>query len=194
MVVFAKVPGIGIAKSRIAETQGKEKAAQVYEELLNRTAETVRDLPYHIAYTGDEDYGSLLDIFPQAQTFFMQNGETLGDRLYNAFNNLFETGHSHVCAIGTDCPTLSKRDLGMTFFLLKNDIDTVIGPAHDGGYYLIAGNKKSLAAFSATQWSTPELFDETVNILEAQSLMYHLLKPRSDIDYIEDYLQWKKSL
>lgn len=190
--IFAKIPGNGTAKTRIAKTEGAEKAAEIYQELLAITADIVAEFPYHVAYSDSTDYKPLKKTFKRSNSFFAQTGETLGDRLANSFTYLFNTGYSHICAIGTDCPTLSPHDITQAFFLLEHGFDTVIGPAHDGGYYLIACNRNSLDIFSATQWSSPSLLDETVEILESGSLRYRLLKPRFDIDHMEDYLQWKK--
>lgn len=193
VVIFAKVSGNGTVKSGIAETHGKKKAAAIYDELLKITADTVSNFPYHIAYTDSEEYRPLEQVFTHAQSFFMQQGNTPGERLHNAFTHLFNQGYAIVCAIGVDCPTLSKSDITQVFFLLKSGFDAVIGPSHDGGYYCIAGNRKCLDIFSAKQWDTPGLCDETILILESHSLPYWLLKPRFGIHRMEDYQQWKKS-
>ncbi|MFC1476437.1 TIGR04282 family arsenosugar biosynthesis glycosyltransferase [Fibrobacterota bacterium] len=194
IVIFAKVPGTGTAKSRIAATHGSEKAAEIYDQLLAVTAEIVNGLPYHVAFTDNNNCNVLGSIFTDALSFFPQHGNTLGDRLYNAFMHLYNEGYQYICAIGTDCPALTKIDLENSLAILENGSDTVIGPAKDGGYYLVGCNKKGTEIFSAKNWSSPDLLEETMEIINSKSLTTQLLKPLSDIDYMEDYLSWKKSL
>lgn len=193
IVIFAKVPGMGTAKSRIAATHGPEKAAEIYDELLAVTAENVKGLPYHVAFTDNDNYDTLKNIFSGAISFFSQNGTTLGVRLHNAFIHLFNKGYVYICAIGTDCPALTNADLKNSLAILEKGSDTVIGPAKDGGYYLVGCNKRGTEIFSAKKWSSPDLLEETMDIIKSKSLTTHLLNSLTDIDYMEDYLSWKES-
>lgn len=193
-MIFAKVPDAGTAKSRIAATYGPVKASGIYYELLYATAESVQGIPYHVAYTGSDNPGSLRLIFQQALSFFSQEGETLGDRLKNAFLSLFNEGYKHICAIGADCPYLSGKNISESYGLLEQGVDVVIGPAEDGGYYLIGCNRRGLPVFSARQWGSSALFKETMDIIVSNNLSHSILKPLNDIDYMEDYRVWKESL
>lgn len=188
IVIFAKTPESGTAKTRIAAVKGNKTAEKVYLRLINKTSVVVNKLHYHVAYTGTTSPGSLHNIFSQSSSFFIQQGESLGDRLSLAFRHLYNQGYTYVCAIGTDCPAITPRLLQETFHILHTGIDTVIGPAHDGGYYLVACNKKSLPIFSVKKWSSSELLEETLNKAKSKNITYHLLKPLSDIDYWEDYV------
>ena len=193
IVIFAKVPGMGTAKSRIAATHGPEKAAEIYDELLAITADTVKGLPYHVAFTDGDNCGPLKNIFSDAVSFFSQDGTSLGERLTNAFMHLFNKGYEHVIAIGTDCPALTSAVIENSLSFLENGSDTIIGPAHDGGYYIVGCTKKGIEIFSVKKWSSPDLLKETMNIIKTKSLTTHLLNTLTDIDYMEDYLSWKKS-
>jgi rSAM/selenodomain-associated transferase 1 len=191
VVVFAKVPGLGIAKSRIAAACGRSVAEKIYLELLSETVRAVGCLPHHVAFTGQEDPGRLRDLFPNAGSFFPQHGATLGDRLTNACRQLFET-QTHLCAIGCDCPSLQNIDIETAFTALEADADVVIGQAYDGGYYLAGCAPHSIAVFSATGWSTHKLFEETMEIIRRNGYRYRLLPRYADIDTIADYLTWKR--
>jgi rSAM/selenodomain-associated transferase 1 len=192
LIVFAKAPGKGIAKSRIAATEGAHAAAAIYEELLSATAALCEAMAYHVAFTGSDDPGALRDYFPDAESFFPQTGASLGDRLRNAFLRLFARGHAAAVAIGCDCPAMRPSDLRISLEKLASSADVVIGPAHDGGYYLIGARQHALCVFDATSWGTSELFTETMSIIETKCLRVHTLQSRGDIDYITDYRRWKQ--
>ncbi|MBD3420458.1 MAG: DUF2064 domain-containing protein [Chitinivibrionales bacterium] len=194
IIIFAKVPGIGIAKSRIAETEGRDVADCIYRELLKETAGQVDGFEYHVAYTGAADPGELKQYFSHAKGFFRQEGHNLGDRLKHAFRYIFDKGYKSVCAVGCDCPAMQREDLEEAFHFLNHDCDTVIGPALDGGYYLIGCNPHSSAALSAKQWSSANLLTETLGIIFANGFTIHLLPSHPDIDRINDYRKWKKQL
>ncbi len=194
IVLFVKTPESGTAKSRIAKECGKGKARAVYLELLFFTAQILKGFHINIAYTGNSNPGLLNKIFPNAVSFFQQRGENLGQRLSNAFNHLFNKGYDYICGIGADCPYLSPDDINDAFEYLEKKRDTVIGPTYDGGYYLIGCNKKGMPVFSASKWSTSELFKETLEIIKQNSLSCSLIRTLNDIDYMEDYFEWKQFL
>ena len=193
VVIFAKVPDLDIAKSRIAATEGAEKAAAVYDELLEVTAATAKGCHYHVAFAGAERPGRLEQIFSSSESFFPQYGNTLGKRLENAFLHIFAKGYSAACAIGCDCPYLSAHAFLETFSALKAENDIVIGPAQDGGYYLIGMNPGNEYVFSVDGWSRPELLANTISAIKAKQGQYRLLNTLSDIDTIADYNSWKNA-
>ena len=194
VLVFAKVPGLGIAKSRLARAWGVERAEAIYSELLGCTAEAVKSLHHGIAYTGAEDPGALRDSFPRASSWIPQRGDTLGDRLRNACADAFSGGRECVCAIGCDCPELHESDIHDALKRLRDGNDVVLGPASDGGYYLVACTRAGLVVFSATGWGQASLCAETVDIANAHGLRTSLLDVKSDVDEPSDYLHWKGTL
>jgi glycosyltransferase A (GT-A) superfamily protein (DUF2064 family) len=158
---------------------------------LDRTARIVKPHPHYVAYTGGTAPGGLRSLFPGASGFISQEGESLGIRMRNAFLTLYAEGVERVCAVGCDCPDLCESDITETFALLAGGAQVVIGPAEDGGYYLVGCTREGLPVFSATAWSTPELLDQTMHIVEKHGLRSALLATRSDIDTMEDYRRWK---
>jgi len=191
VVVFAKVPGKGIAKTRIAQSHGAETAARVYKELLTATASSVGDVEHHIAFTGSDRPGELMAVFPEARSFFPQNGENLGARLTAAFRYLYNRGYDGVCAVGCDCPWLSPDDCRAALRALDQGNEVVIGPASDGGYYLVGCRHNALDVFTARQWGRSGLFQETMGIISSRDYSFTLLRELGDVDYMKDYQQWK---
>jgi rSAM/selenodomain-associated transferase 1 len=193
LVVFAKVPDLGIAKSRIAAVEGAERAALIYDELLEAAAQTVAGCPHHIAFTGADTPGRLADIFPNAVSFFPQAGDTLGKRLENACTHLFKKNYAAVCSIGCDCPCMTGNTISQAFDALESKYDIVIGPALDGGYYLIGIKPGHEYVFSVDGWGGEYLLSNTLSAIKANNARYHMLERYRDIDTIQDYRQWKKS-
>ncbi|MBD3392957.1 MAG: DUF2064 domain-containing protein [Chitinivibrionales bacterium] len=190
-VVFAKVPGLGIAKSRIAATHGQETAEQVYAELLGATARIVSPLPHHVAFTGADAPGPLKDIFGTASSFFQQCDGDLGKRIQHAFQHLFGQGYREVCALGCDCPSTQSSDITAALAEVRSGTDVVLGPASDGGYYLIALTRGKDYVFSVSGWGTSKLLGETVAAIRRHGDSYKLLRELTDIDMMADYQAWK---
>jgi rSAM/selenodomain-associated transferase 1 len=116
-----------------------------------------------------------------------QTGKNLGERLKNAFDNAFEEGFSKVVAIGSDSPDLPVHYLKESFEVLQAH-DAVIGPANDGGYYLIGFSKEGFIpeAFDNISWSTDSVFEQTVSILKRHGRNVYLLPLWHDVDTIAD--------
>lgn len=192
IVLFAKEPDGFSAKTRIAKNVGKEKAAEIYNELLTVTANVICDFDCHISYTGVTDPIKLKSIFVNVSSFFKQVEGDLGERMRTAFKHLFNMGYESVTALGTDCPYLSKDDLLNTAKYLSKENRVVVGPASDGGYYLIGCRKETFSVLNTKKWSTPDLFEETLSIIKTKGYNYLSLEMKDDIDEIEDFLKYKK--
>lgn len=191
VVVFAKVPLLGKPKSRIAEVAGRDKANVIYDELLRATQDVARHFECIVSFFGSDKPGSLKRFFPEAESFIPQEGENLGDRVRNALARVRDMGYSLQCAVGTDCPYMTRSDIDEAFRLLEEGKDVVMGPAEDGGYYFIAVKEPDCGVFEVTSWSTDHLLRETVDFLESSHLTYTLLEMKGDIDTLEDYKRWK---
>jgi len=114
-----------------------------------------------------------------------QHGNSLGERMNNAFNNVFEKKYSKAIIIGTDCPALTEKVINDAFEKLNN-YDVVIGPANDGGYYLLGMKKLHQQLFKNINWSTETVFDATINICNNLNLSYCLLPVLNDVDEEKD--------
>lgn len=189
VVIFAKDPGAGNAKSRIAATEGADEANRIYRELLQVSARTMRDFTHVV--THPDQAGELARCYPQAKALLSHRGDTLGDRVTDALCQIKSSGAESICAVGTDCPELNASDIARSFALLRDGHDVVVGPAQDGGYYLIAVRDPQNGVFEATMWSRPGLLRETIGLMRQKGLRYRLLEEKSDIDSIEDYRRWQ---
>jgi uncharacterized protein len=190
VVVFAKVPGLGMAKSRIAAVVGVERADQIYRELLAQTAAAVAGHNHYLAFTGADEPGELLSVFDRAAGTVRQTGATLGERMANAMRFAFERGHTHVCLIACDCPSrdgaLVQKSLSMA-----TQADLIFGPAADGGYYLVQTGPACMDIFSVNSWGAPSLLKDSMALADNRGWSYRLLCTLRDVDTYDDYLTWK---
>ena len=185
LIIFLKYPELGRSKTRLAKDIGNENALKVYIELLNHTQLISKQLKIdkYLFYDkvtankmlwGDEIY----------QTAYQIESD-LGGRMENAFEQLFLKGYDRVVIIGSDCYELTQDVIEQAFELL-NTSDAVVGPAKDGGYYLLGLRKLIPQLFSDVAWSTDEVFSATVKTLENLNLTFATTPILSDIDTIED--------
>lgn len=123
----------------------------------------------------------------------MQVGNDLGIRMQNAFINTFEQGNEEVAIIGTDCLELTSAIIMNAFAWLKNH-DVVIGPAKDGGYYLLAMKQMHPKLFKNIAWSTPVVLNQTLAICLQENLSVYQLPELSDIDKENDLTEEEKQM
>ena len=129
----------------------------------------------------------MLEWLGEQHCYRPQTGNNLGERLKNAFDNSFEEGFSKVVAIGADSPDRPVNYLIESFEALAAH-DAVIGPANDGGYYLIGFSKEGFIpeAFDNISWSSDGVFEQTVRILKRHGRKVYLLPMWHDVDTIAD--------
>jgi|TARA_R110002050_G_scaffold17653_7_gene52104 hypothetical protein len=192
IIVFQKFPAPGKVKTRLAATIGNDKAVYIYTYLLNYTHQLLTTIPadtlvFHEGTINKTEYPG------NNYYFFPQEGNNLGDKMYNAFSKAFEENYDQVLIIGTDCLELKNSHIEEALSSLdKNDL--VLGPAKDGGYYLIGLNKNDPRLFENIQWSTESVFAETMNIAKMLQLKVHLLERLNDIDAYSDLSEQLKKL
>ena len=184
LIIFYRNPKIGKVKTRLAATLGNQKALEIYRKLSLHTKTITEDLNLDkiVFYSDSID---LMDIWPNA-TFLkaLQEGEDLGEKMENAFVGGFETGYTSICIIGTDCFELTEEIITQAFEVLKS-ADAVIGPAGDGGYYLL-GMKAPADVFENKNWSTETVLQETIHDFESLGLHYIKLQELNDVDTEDD--------
>jgi rSAM/selenodomain-associated transferase 1 len=123
-------------------------------------------------------------------TYRQQSQGDIGSRMANAFQQAFQAGMESVVLIGIDCPDLDAELLGKAFQLLHQH-DLVLGPAADGGYYLIGLKRLFPELFSGIAWSTAAVFPKTVEIAQNLALGVAYLPQLRDIDRPEDLADWE---
>ncbi|WP_378178888.1 TIGR04282 family arsenosugar biosynthesis glycosyltransferase [Aquimarina sp. SS2-1] len=183
LMIFTRNPELGKCKTRLAGTIGDEAALEVYELLLKHTVTITKNL----ALTKEVHYSEKIrdnDIWDShSYDKKQQEGEDLGDRMYNAFQNGFKAGYTNIIIIGSDMYDLSQADLEQAFDMLETH-DYVIGPAEDGGYYLLGMKTLNSQVFNNKSWGTATVLKNTLNDLEQTNIK--LLEERNDVDYYED--------
>lgn len=183
LIIFVRNPVLGKVKTRIAATIGDENALAIYKHLLQYTKQIVSlvDVTKHIFYADELNGNDLWD----GNEKYLQSGVDLGDRMKNAFNCVFAKGYSKVIIIGSDCFELTPDILNSAFDKLDRS-DIVIGPAKDGGYYLLGMGKPNPYLFDNIQWSTNRVLHETIEIMRENNLSFSLLTELNDIDEAKD--------
>lgn len=190
LIILIKNPIAGKTKTRLAASVGDEKALKMYRQLMDYTQQQTAALPEtkrDLLYSETVVKG---DIWPESSFHKgVQSGEDLGERMANAFAQAFASGAKKVVIIGSDCPGITTHLLAEAFTELDTN-DLVIGPATDGGYYLLGMRKFTPQLFSDIAWSTSEVAKQTLNIATANGLTVTQLVALSDVDYLEDWLAY----
>ena len=187
LIIFIKNPERGKVKTRLAQSVGEDKALQIYQALLAHTRQTALALPLQRQLF----YSSFLppqDDWPTTHfQKFVQQGDSLGQRMQQAFAQANEQFNKMVI-IGSDCPTLTPAILQSAFDQLDQH-PFVLGPAEDGGYYLLGMREYQANLFENIEWSTSTVFQRTCEQIEALGASYALLPTLSDVDYLSDWEQ-----
>lgn len=184
LIIFVRNPVLGKVKTRLAAGIGEAKALQVYEHLLQHTQSIVNDLEVtKFVYYADEINNS--DLWNDLEKR-KQHGDDLGERMQNAFEELFAAGFSKVCIIGSDCFELTS-DIVTKAFAVLDTKDLVIGPVMDGGYYLLGTNKLIPQLFINKTWSTSTVFSDTLKDAASLNLSVMQLPVLNDIDNESDF-------
>lgn len=191
LIIFYRNPRAGAVKTRLAATVGNERALNIYNKLALRT----RDITSNISIDKTVFYSELIDdddIWSgSAYSKAIQEGDNLGERMMHAFHSGFETGHNRICIIGTDCLELDAKIIESAFRSLES-VDAVIGPAHDGGYYLLGTRRLFPQLFTNKQWSTSRVYEDTVRDFHSLGLKFKQLKILRDVDVEGDVPdEWK---
>jgi len=187
--ILAKYPRAGKVKTRLAKKIGGEGAATIYKIVAERvfrntSSDGDADFERIIFYSPSKAKG-LFESWMPGEKLTSQRGRDIGDIMRNALKDLFDFGASKAVITGVDIPDLDRAIIGDAFLRLDN-ADVVIGPADDGGYYLIGMSAEYPEIFQGISWSTGKVFDETVRVIERIGLSYSTVRTLSDVDRIED--------
>lgn len=185
LIIFIKNPLTGKVKTRLARDSSEDYALKVYHALLKHTrsvaiaVDATRYLYYsdHIQQVDQWDNGKY-------EKHVQITGD-LGLKMKDAFQKALHI-HDKVVLIGSDCIQLSNSDIEAAFNKL-DDYDAVVGPALDGGYYLIGLKNEIPEIFQDINWSTDEVASKTIDKILSSGYSCHLLRALSDIDYVDDW-------
>jgi uncharacterized protein len=193
LVIFYRNPELGKVKTRLAKAIGDERALAIYIKLSTYTRHITEDLAvtkviYYSEFADTEDHWANTSYQKK-----VQQGNDLGEKMYNAFADAFSDGYKSVCIIGTDCLELTSSTITNAFKQLMTH-NAVIGPAVDGGYYLLGMNKLHPEIFKGKSWSTSSVFADTILNFKNLKLRFSKLEMLSDIDDEHDLLKSGKLL
>jgi hypothetical protein len=184
VLVFQKNEVLGKVKTRLAAGVGEEQALEIYRYLLNKTYLALKEITVPVT-TYFSEFIPENPIY-SAENKLVQVGGDLGERMKNAFAAHLETGIEKVVLIGTDCPSLEGIHLVQAFEALEHS-DLVLGPARDGGYYLIGMKRRADFLFEGITWSSELVLSQTLILAAEQGLHSSLLPILEDIDSPEDW-------
>ncbi len=184
LLIFTRNPELGKVKSRLAADIGQQNALDIYVFLLNHTHKVTK----HVNVAKQVWYSETLgknDIWSTNSYVKKLQPDTpdLGERMEYAFNKGFKNGYEHIIIIGSDLYDISQNDIENAFAKLQNN-DAIIGPATDGGFYLLGLSKLIPNIFKNKTWGTNTVLKDTLGDLEKYN--YEQLTPKNDVDYIED--------
>ncbi|WP_026754966.1 TIGR04282 family arsenosugar biosynthesis glycosyltransferase [Sediminibacter sp. Hel_I_10] len=189
VIIFTRNPELGKCKTRLAKTIGDDAALKVYKHLLAHTAEVSKQVKADrfVFYSEAINVNDIWD--PAYFNKKRQEGQDLGARMQHAFSELFQSGYEKVCIIGSDLLDIDADIINSAFEHL-NTHDVVIGPAQDGGYYLLAMKTLYQEVFQNKEWGTETVRAETLKDLQNSNVF--LLKELNDIDTFEDMKHYQQ--
>jgi len=195
LLVFAREPVLGRVKTRLAAGIGAEAALAVYRELLALTAAAVAAAQVPATVWLAEapaafDPGQARPEWPGLPWRVQPAAGALGARMAQAFGEAFAAGAGRVVIIGTDCPGLSADLLRQAFDQLLSH-ELVVGPADDGGYYLLGMNKLHTELFADKAWSTATVLPDTLADAARLGLRMAHLPTLHDVDSAQDLATWR---
>ena len=197
VVIMAKAPRAGEVKTRLCPPLSLADASELYRRFLLDKIDQVRALRTAspaIAYTPAEARAFFEEIAP-GFVLVPQRGADLGDRLANSLGELLDQGYRGALAIDSDTPTLPLGFLEQALDLLTTpEVDVVLGPTEDGGYYLIGLRTVYRELFEAMAWSTSRVFPETIRRADSKGLRVACLPPWYDIDTPDDLARLRMAL
>ena len=185
LIIFVRNPVLRKVKTRIAKDLGDEVALTVYRNLLSHTHTATKDLDVD-RFVFYADFVNSHDLWNEGNfKKMLQLGDDLGERMHDAFQQLFSHGYNNVAIIGSDCYDLTSNIIEEAFHALQKN-NAVVGPTFDGGYYLIGMNVLIADVFTNKKWSTDSVFTDTIKSITDAGYNYKLLPVLSDVDNAED--------
>ena len=190
LIVFTRFPQPGQTKTRLIPALGAARAAELQKtmadytfaqccELANR-----RGLSVAVHYEGGDER-AMRRWIPSSMICLPQSKGSLGERLAHSFASSFTARLEHIIIVGSVCPFLTPEILANGFDLLQNH-DLVLGPAYDGGYYLIGLSKVEHLLWANIDWGTDKVLQQTIEIARKRGMTLALLPTLADIDRPED--------
>lgn len=198
LIVFARWPEAGSTKTRLIPALGPQGAADLQRQMTRHTLRTAdrwaRAHPggsAEVRFT-EGDAQRMAGMFGDGRSYQPQGEGDLGERMNRAINDALASGARRVVVIGTDCPGIDEQTLAMAFECI-GVTEATIGPATDGGYYLIGMNEPHPELFCGIDWGTAHVRERTTQIAEQHGFRIALLPMLNDVDRPEDLAHWSEA-
>ena len=183
LIVFTRNPELGKCKTRLAATIGDKSALDVYRFLLDHTVKITSPLSADVYVYYSEKIREIdiwdTSIFRKKQ----QQGLDLGAKMQHAFTEVFGMGYQKAIIIGSDMYDINTQDLEDAFLTLEHN-NFVVGPAQDGGYYLLGMKQLKTSLFKNKKWGTTTVLSDTLQNLTLEKVS--ILPEKNDVDYFDD--------
>ena len=191
VMIMAKVPREGEVKTRLAPLLGDSGCVRLQEILVRHVtgvAYSVSPIATYVAYSPMDGEAEMARLVPDDVVLFRQEGNDLGERMTNAVSLVTARHNGPLVIIGTDLPLISASHIRVAIEGLDGGNDAVIGPAHDGGYYLVALSRPlpQLFDIDPSLWGGPEVLEATLRRAQLSDLRIRLTEPLRDLDTVED--------
>lgn len=189
IIIFTKFPVPGKVKTRLAPTLTKLQACGLYKNMVEATLQKARKTgkEVFVCYYPATSRFDFMKWLGKGIKYIPQEGSGLGSKMKNAFLGAFGAGYERAAIVGCDIPELTVKILCTAFRGLKNK-GSAIGPAADGGYYLIGFDREYFLAdvFNGIRWGGPSVFEDTLKIIKKSGHKAAILPELKDLDTISD--------
>jgi uncharacterized protein len=187
LIIFVKAPRPGEVKTRLAKALGKDGACAAYRKLVETLLSNLKKVSeVELCYSPADAQSEIEPWLRSGWQAVPQTEGNLGARLSAAFARSFASGPERVVIIGSDCPYVTRKDIDEAFENLASR-DLVVGPATDGGYWLIGLRQPQPTLFERIPWSSENVLAETLSRARSLGLKMHLLRLLSDVDTPQDW-------
>lgn len=193
--IFAKYWRPGSVKSRLAATIGEVAASEIYRAFLLCLVERLNNVADRnvLAFTPHQCRDAFASLVGSGWSLMPQIDGDLGCRMQHYFAEAFAQGVERVVLIGSDSPTIPREYIQQAFELLRSQ-SVVLGPTADGGYYLVGARESVPPIFNEVNWSSPKVWEQTLDHLESAGYSFEILPPWYDIDDDSDLRQLRDEL
>jgi rSAM/selenodomain-associated transferase 2/rSAM/selenodomain-associated transferase 1 len=196
LIVFTRYPESGTTKTRLIRTLGAGGAAELHRRMsqnaVARAKEALKHRPLAIEIRFDGGNKRLMKGWlGRGVELSKQTGDDLGERMYNCFVEAFENGFERAVLAGTDCPAISADIFDRAFQALDRS-DVVLGPASDGGYYLVGMKRAIPQLFAGITWGASDVLQQTTRVADKLGLQVGLIDLLNDVDRADDLHVWER--
>ena len=190
LIIFVKAPRVGAVKTRLGKSIGAEAACAAYRKMVAQLVARLSDqCEVILRFTPDDARAEIEPWLQPGWRAAPQGPGDLGARLMQSFAEAFAQGAQRVIVIGSDCPSVTSNDIEAAKQSLATH-DVALGPARDGGYWLIGLRRSQDDLFEDMAWSTDTVLNETLRRADQAELRVQQLRELSDIDTAADWCEF----